>query len=90
MKEAMSTQSPACTGNVGLDDIASMHPSSLIAEKHFGKYTKNFEDLKNGCVDIKHRHRSTEKTAGMANWFHSQRLSWPVLPIILGMTWLTR
>lgn len=42
-------------GNVGLDDIASMHPSSLIAEKHFGKYTKNFEDLKNGRVDIKHQ-----------------------------------
>ena len=32
-----------------------MHPSSLIAEKHFGKYTKNFEDLKNGRVDIKHQ-----------------------------------
>lgn len=46
---------PGMYGNVGLDDIASMHPSSLIAEKHFGKYTKNFEDLKNGRVDIKHQ-----------------------------------
>lgn len=46
---------PGMYGNAGLDDIASMHPSSLIAEKHFGKYTKNFEDLKNGRVDIKHQ-----------------------------------
>lgn len=45
---------PGMYGHVGLDDIASMHPSSLIAERHFGPYTKNFADLKTARVDIKH------------------------------------
>lgn len=45
---------PGMYGKVGLDDIASMHPSSLIAERHFGPYTKNFADLKTARVDIKH------------------------------------
>lgn len=45
---------PGMYGKVGLDDIASMHPSSLIAERHFGPYTKNFADLKAARVAIKH------------------------------------
>ena len=45
---------PGMYGHVGLDDIASMHPSSLIAERHFGPFTKNFADLKTARVDIKH------------------------------------
>ena len=37
-------------------DIASMHPSSIIAEKLFGEiYTKRFEDIKNARVAIKHQ-----------------------------------
>lgn len=45
---------PGIYRKVGLDDIASMHPHSLKAEKHFGKYTKNFEGLINARIAIKH------------------------------------
>lgn len=40
--------------NVGLLDIASMHPSSIEALNLFGKYTKVFSDLKKARVYIKH------------------------------------
>ena len=46
---------PGIYKNVALLDIASMHPSSIIAEQLFGpKYTKNFQDLKNARLYIKH------------------------------------
>lgn len=46
---------PGIYYNVALLDIASMHPSSAIAENIFGdRYTKNFEELKNARVLIKH------------------------------------
>ena len=45
---------PGMYGHAGLDDIGSMHPSSLIAERHFGPYTKNFADLKAARMYIKH------------------------------------
>lgn len=45
---------PGMYGHAGLDDIGSMHPSSLIAERHFGPYTKNFADLKTARMCIKH------------------------------------
>ena len=42
--------------NVALLDIASMHPSSLIAEELFGPvYTKNFADIKQARLYIKHK-----------------------------------
>jgi phage/plasmid-associated DNA primase len=41
--------------NVALLDIASMHPSSAIAENLFGKYTKNFQNIKDLRVMIKHK-----------------------------------
>lgn len=42
--------------NVALLDIASMHPSSAIAENIFGdRYTKNFADLKQARLYIKHQ-----------------------------------
>ena len=42
--------------NVALLDIASMHPHSVIAEKLFGdEYTKNFEDLVDARIYIKHK-----------------------------------
>lgn len=53
---------PGMYGDAGLDDIASMHPSSAIIEKLFGKYTKNFSDLKNGRVHIKHHDIEALKT----------------------------
>lgn len=45
---------PGMYTKVALDDIASMHPHSLKAEKHFGPYNKNFEDLINARIAIKH------------------------------------
>lgn len=48
---------------IGLDDIASMHPSTIIAEKLFGDlYTKRFEDIKNARIAIKHKDYATAKT----------------------------
>ena len=46
---------PGMYTNVALLDVASMHPSSGIAECIFGpKYTKRFKDLKDGRISIKH------------------------------------
>lgn len=42
--------------NVALLDIASMHPSSLIAEELFGPvYTRHFADIKQARIYIKHK-----------------------------------
>lgn len=40
--------------NVALLDIASLHPNSIRAMQCFGKYTKNFTDLVDARVFIKH------------------------------------
>lgn len=46
---------PGMYSHVALLDIASMHPSSVIAEVLFGPvYTKRFEEVKNARVHIKH------------------------------------
>ena len=46
---------PGMYGNVALLDIASMHPSSIIAEELFGKeFTARFKEIKDGRVYIKH------------------------------------
>lgn len=45
---------PGIYTNVALLDITSMHPSSIINENLFGKYTIRFEELKNARVLIKH------------------------------------
>jgi energy-coupling factor transporter ATP-binding protein EcfA2 len=46
---------PGIYHNVALLDIASMHPHSLIALNLFGdEYTKNYEDLVNARIFIKH------------------------------------
>jgi len=54
---------PGMYGNVALLDIASMHPSSIIAEELFGKYTENYEDLVTGRLNIKHQ--NWEELSGM-------------------------
>ena len=41
--------------DVALLDIASMHPTSAIAENLFGKYTQNFANIKQLRVLIKHK-----------------------------------
>ena len=54
---------PGIYTNVALLDIASMHPSSIIAEQLFGKeYTKNFQELRDARVAIKHKDFEKAKT----------------------------
>lgn len=45
---------PGMYGNVALLDIASMHPHSITAERLFGPYTKNFADILDARLLIKH------------------------------------
>ena len=47
---------PGIYYNVALLDIASMHPSSIIAENLFGtEYTKRFQELRDARIAIKHK-----------------------------------
>lgn len=53
---------PGMYGNVALLDVASMHPSSVIAEQLFGKeYTKRFQEIKDTRVAIKHKDFETAR-----------------------------
>lgn len=45
---------PGMYENVAVLDVASMHPASIKALNLFGKYTKNFNDLVEARVLIKH------------------------------------
>ena len=45
---------PGIYANVGLLDIASLHPNSIRAMNCFGEYTKNFTDIIDARVAIKH------------------------------------
>ena len=45
---------PGMYGYVGLLDVASMHPHSILTECLFGEYTQNFADLVDGRIIIKH------------------------------------
>lgn len=46
---------PGMYGNVALLDVKSMHPSSIVAENLFGKYTQRFKDIKDARVAIKEK-----------------------------------
>lgn len=46
---------PGVYGESETQDVASMHPSSAVAEKAFGDYTDTFEELKIARVYIKHK-----------------------------------
>lgn len=47
---------PGMYGNIALLDIASMHPSSIIAEELFGPtYTKRFQEIRDARIAIKHK-----------------------------------
>lgn len=47
---------PGMYGTVALLDIASMHPSSIVAEQLFGPtYTRRFQDILEARIAIKHR-----------------------------------
>ncbi len=57
---------PGMYGNIALLDIASMHPSSIIAEVLFGPdYTKRFQEIRDARVAIKHK--DFEKAKKMLN-----------------------
>lgn len=45
---------PGMYTDVALLDVASLHPHSITAMQCFGKYTKNFEDLMDARIYIKH------------------------------------
>ena len=45
---------PNIYSNVALLDVASLHPNSIRAMNCFGKYTKNFTDILDARVAIKH------------------------------------
>ena len=46
---------PGIYSNIALLDIASMHPSSIVAENLFGdRYTKRFKDILDARIAIKH------------------------------------
>lgn len=54
---------PGMYTNVALLDVASMHPSSIIAEELFGPiYTKRFKDLKDARLAIKHKDYALART----------------------------
>lgn len=40
--------------NIALLDVASMHPHSIISMNYFGEYTKNFKDILDARMYIKH------------------------------------
>lgn len=44
---------PGMYGNVALLDVASMHPSSIIAMNCFGDYTQHFKDILDARIAIK-------------------------------------
>ena len=47
---------PGMYGDVALLDIASMHPSSIVAEELFGReYTQRFNDILQARIAIKHK-----------------------------------
>lgn len=48
--------------NVGLLDVASMHPHSIKALNLFGKYTKNYTELMDARIAIKHGNYDLAKT----------------------------
>ena len=52
---------PGIHGNVALLDVASMHPNSIRAMNCFGEYTKNFTDILDARVAIKHGDYETAK-----------------------------
>ena len=57
---------PGMHRNVVVLDVASMHPSSIIAEQLFGPlYTKRFEEIKDARVAIKHK--EFDKARAMLN-----------------------
>lgn len=66
---------PGIWKNVTTFDVASMHPSSIIAENGFGKYTDGFKQLLDIRIAIKHK--DFEKAKRMLNGRLSKYLDDP-------------
>ena len=56
---------PGFHQNVALLDIASMHPTSIVLLNLFGPYTKNYEEIKEARIAIKHK--DFDKAKSMLN-----------------------
>jgi len=52
---------PGMYSNVAVLDIASMHPTSLVEMNMFGPYTKNFKELLDARIAIKHKEYEVAK-----------------------------
>lgn len=52
---------PGMYRNVALLDVASLHPHSIVAMNCFGKYTKNFQDIMDARIFIKHKDYESAK-----------------------------
>ena len=52
---------PGAHENVAVLDVASMHPHSILAMNCFGDHTKNFKDLVDARIAIKHGDYDTAK-----------------------------
>lgn len=46
---------PGMYADIGLLDVASLHPNSIIQLNAFGEYTKNFKDILDARILIKHK-----------------------------------
>jgi len=53
---------PGVYTHVALLDVASLHPNSIRAMNTFGEYTKNFTDILDARVAIKHHDYDTART----------------------------
>ena len=52
---------PGAYSNVALLDVASLHPNSIRAMNCFGEYTKNFTDILDARIAIKHGNYDTAR-----------------------------
>lgn len=52
---------PGIYTNVALLDVASLHPNSIRAMNCFGEYTKNFTDILDARIAIKHKDYDTAR-----------------------------
>lgn len=52
---------PGMYSNVALLDVASLHPHSAVMLNYFGDYTKNFNDLMDARIYIKHKEYNKAK-----------------------------
>ena len=66
---------PGMYSNVALLDVASLHPHSIIAMNCFGEYTKNFKDILDARIYIKHGDFDSARTmlnGGLAPYLNDE------------------